>query len=150
MEYTEAVEIISGLFKIDEWICNEYGERYAVLDGDIEIRLFQANTNIMIIQAMFGETIENSSVANSCEQKLRYILQANFIQIIQSDDILSFDEKTKRLSVTEVISLVNSNLEYIADRVESFIRNVDFWDTVIRRKTSFVGLSPLLSFYKKR
>jgi len=37
MEYTEAVEIVSCLFKIDEWMCNEYGERYAVLDGDIEI-----------------------------------------------------------------------------------------------------------------
>ena len=121
MEYTEAVEIVSGLFKIDEWICNEYGERYAVLDGDIEIRLFQSNTNTMIIQAMFGDMIENSSAANSCEQKLKYILQANFIQIIQSDNILSFDGKTKRLSVTEVINLIDSNLEFIADKVESFI-----------------------------
>ena len=51
--------------------------------------------------------IENSSAANSYEQKLKYILQANFIQIIQNDNILSFDEKTKLLSVTEVISLVN-------------------------------------------
>ena len=150
MEYTEAVEIVSGLFKIDEWICNEYGERYAVLDGDIEIRLFQSNTNTMIIQAMFGDMIENSSAANSCEQKLKYILQANFIQMIQSDNILSCDGKTKRLSVSEVINLIDSNLEFIADKVESFIRNVDFWDTAIRRRTSFVGLSPLLSFYKKR
>ena len=91
----------------------------------------------MIIQAMFGDMIENFLEANSYEQKLRYILQANFIQIIQNDNILSFDGKTKRLSETEVISLVNSNLEYIEDRVESFISNVDFWDTVIRLEDVF-------------
>ncbi|MDR2737466.1 MAG: CesT family type III secretion system chaperone [Puniceicoccales bacterium] len=150
MEYVEAMEIVSELFKISQWAENEYGERHAVLDGDIEIRVFQESHDKMIIQGMFGEPIVNASAANSSELKLKYLLQANFIRLIHYDDVLSIDKKTERLATTRRISLANASLESIMDTIESFVQNVDFWDVAQRRKQSFASASPLLSLFKRR
>jgi hypothetical protein len=149
MEYTEAVDIVSELFRISQWASNEYGEKYAILDNDIEIRIFQSARDKMVIQGMFGEPIQNLSAANASEVKFRYLLQANFIRIIQYDDVLSIDKRTNRLTTTRHISLFGTSMEKVLDVVESFIKNVDFWDMALKRKQSFATVSPLLKFSLK-
>ncbi|MDR2603042.1 MAG: type III secretion system chaperone [Puniceicoccales bacterium] len=149
MEYTEAVDIVSELFRISQWASNEYNEKYAVLDNDIEIRVFQSARDKMVIQGMFGESIHSPSIANANEIKFRYLLQANFIRIVQYDDVLSIDKRTNRLTTTRYISLLESSTEKVLDAVESFIQNVDFWDMALKRKQSFATMSPLLKFSLK-
>ncbi|MDR2432257.1 MAG: type III secretion system chaperone [Puniceicoccales bacterium] len=144
MEYTEAVDIVSELFRINQWANNEYSEKYAILDNDIEIRVFQSARDKMVIQGMFGEPIHSPSMANANEIKLRYLLQANFIRIVQCNDVLSIDKRTNRLTTTRYISLLETSMEKVLDAVESFIQNVDFWDMALKRKQSFATISPLL------
>jgi hypothetical protein len=150
MEYAEAVEIVSELFRICQWAENEYGERHAVLDDDVEIRLFQASSEEMIIQGMFGEPIANTPSANSSEIKLRYLLQANFTRIIHYNDVLSIDKKTDRLTTTRRIPLAGASAESVMEGVESFVYNVDFWNTALKRKQSFASASPLLNLFGRR
>ncbi|MDR1528671.1 MAG: type III secretion system chaperone [Puniceicoccales bacterium] len=149
MEYTEAVDIVSELFRISQWASNEYGERYAILDNDIEIRIFQSARDKMVIQGMFGEPIQSPSTANANEIKFRYLLQANFIRIIQYDDVLSMDKRTNRLTTTRHVSLLETSTEKVLNAVESFIQNIDFWDMALKRKQSFSTISPLLKFSLK-
>jgi hypothetical protein len=146
MEYTEAVDIVSELFRINQWASNEYGEKYAILDNDIEIRVFQSARDKMVIQGMFGEPIQSLSAANANEIRFRYLLQANFIRIVQYDDVLSVDKNTNRLTTTRHISLLETSTGKVLDAVESFIQNVDFWDMALKRKQSFAIMSPLLRF----
>ncbi|MDR2776527.1 MAG: type III secretion system chaperone [Puniceicoccales bacterium] len=149
MEYTEAVDIVSELFRISQWASNDYGEKYAVLDSDIEIRIFQSARDKMVIQGMFGEPVQSISAANANEIKFRYLLQANFIRIIRYDDVLSIDKRTNRLTTTRHISLLETSTEKVLDVVESFIQNIDFWDMALKRKQSFATVSPLLKFSLK-
>ncbi|MDR1232825.1 MAG: type III secretion system chaperone [Puniceicoccales bacterium] len=149
MEYTEAVDIVSELFRISQWASNEYGEKYAILDNDIEIRMFQSARDKMVAQGMFGEPIQSPSAANASEIKFRYLLQANFIRIVQHDDVLSMDKRTNRLTVTRYISLLETSTEKVIDMVESFIQSVDFWDMALKRKQSSATISPLLKFSLK-
>ncbi|MDR1173537.1 MAG: type III secretion system chaperone [Puniceicoccales bacterium] len=149
MEYTEAVDIVSELFRISQWASNEYGEKYAILDNDIEIRMFQSARDKMVAQGMFGEPIQSPSAANASEIKFRYLLQANFIRIVQHDDVLSMDKRTNRLTVTRHISLLETSTEKVIDMVESFIQSVDFWDMALKRKQSSATISPLLKFSLK-
>jgi hypothetical protein len=150
MEYDEAIDIVSGLFRIKQWANNEYGERYAILDNDIEIRVFQSASDTMVLQGMFGDSIPNPSVANSNEAKLSYVLQSNFIRIIHHDDVLSIDKRTARLVTTRYIGLLRASMESIMDLAEGFIQNIDFWDMVFKRKQSFSSMSPLLNLFRKR
>ncbi|MDR2779148.1 MAG: type III secretion system chaperone [Puniceicoccales bacterium] len=143
------MDIVSELFRINQWASNEYGEKYAVLDNDIEIRVFQSARDKMVLQGMFGEPIQSSSVANASEIKLRYLLQANFIRIVQYNDVLSIDKNAHRLTTTRHISLLESSTGKVLDEVESFIQNVDFWDMALKRKQSFATMSPLLKFSLK-
>jgi hypothetical protein len=149
MEYTEAVDIVSELFRINRWANNEYGELYAILDNDIEIRVFQSARDKMVIQGMFGEPIYGPSMANANEIRFRYLLQANFIRIVQYDDVLSMDKRTSRLTTTRYISLLETSTEKVLDAVESFIQNVDFWDMALKRKQPLVTMSPLLKLSLK-
>jgi hypothetical protein len=150
MEYAEAVELVSELFRISQWSEDEYGERYAVIDSDIEIRVFQSARDEMVIQGMFGDPIQNAAEANSSEIKLQYLLQANFIRLIHYSDILSIDKKTNRLATTRHISLISASEDSIMEAIESFVKNVDFWDVTLKKKQSFAAISPLLGFFKKR
>jgi hypothetical protein len=149
MEYEEAVNIVSELFRISQWVSNEYGEKYAILDNDIEIRIFQSARDKMVIQGMFGEPIQSPSAANANEIKFRYLLQANFIRIVQCDEVLSIDKNTSPLTTTRYISLLETSKGKVLDAVESFIQNVDFWDMALKRKQSFATISPLLKFSLK-
>ncbi|MDR1401848.1 MAG: hypothetical protein LBI81_02740 [Puniceicoccales bacterium] len=150
MEYTDAVEIVSELFGIDSWDVGEYGERAAILDNHIEIRVLQAAQNVMIVQGMFGDPISNMSIANANETALRYLLQANFIQIIHSDDVLSIDKRTERLATTRRVPLFSTSLELIIDSIESFVHSIDFWDMALQRKQPAAIASPLLGFFRKK
>jgi hypothetical protein len=150
MEYTDAVDIISELFGINAWETGEYGERAAILDGHTEIRIFQAAQDLMIMRGMFGDPMPNASAANANESGLRYLLQANFIRIVHSDDVLSIDKRTERLAVTRYLPLSGISMESILDSVESFVRNVDFWDMALKRKQPAAIISPLLGFFRKK
>ncbi|MDR1595655.1 MAG: type III secretion system chaperone [Puniceicoccales bacterium] len=150
MEYDEAVDIVSGLFRIEQWESDEYGERYAVLDREVEIRVFQRDKGILVIQAMFGEPIRNADAANSNEERLRYLLMANFARIIHNDEILSLDRRTGRPTTTKCIPLVSISFDFLVDSVESFVRNIDFWNMVLQWKQSSAAVSPLLSFFGKK
>ncbi|MDR3144149.1 MAG: hypothetical protein LBT64_01455 [Puniceicoccales bacterium] len=150
MEYDEAVAIVSEMFRIGQWASNEFGERHAILDNDIEIRVFQGARDVMVLQGMFGEPIPNASVANANEIKLRYLLQANFIRLIHHSDVLSIDKKTGRLATTRHIRILEASLDFVMDTIESFVQNVDFWDATLKRKQSFSSLSPLLNLFRKK
>jgi hypothetical protein len=150
MNYDEAVAIVSEMFRIGQWAGNEYGERYAVLDNDIEIRVFQETNDVMIVQGMFGDSIPNTSAANANEIRLRYLLQANFIRLIRYNDVLSIDKRTGRLATTRRIRILDASLDFIMDAIDSFVQNVDFWDVTLKRKQSFSSLSPLLNLFRKK
>lgn len=150
MDYAEAIDIISELFRISHWASNEYGERYAVLDNDIDIRVSQSNSDTLVLQGMFGEIIPTGAVSAAVEHKLSYLLQANFIRIIHDDVILAIDRQMRRLSITRNISLMHATFESLSDDVEAFIKSIDFWDMALQRKSSMAILSPLLSFSLRR
>ena len=150
MDYAEAIDIISELFRISHWASNEYGERYAVLDNDIDIRVSQSNSDTLVLQGMFGEVIPTGTVSAAMEHRLSYLLQANFIRIIHEDDILAIDRQLQRLSITRNISLMHATFESLTDDVEAFIKSMDFWDMALQRKSSMAVLSPLLSFSLRR
>jgi hypothetical protein len=125
---------------------NQDGEKYAVLDNDIEIRVCQSARDKMVIQGMFGEPIQSSSIVNANEIKLRYLLQANFIRIVQYDDVLPIDKSISRLTTISYDSLLGTCTEKVFDSVESFIQNIDFWDPALKREQSFAMMSLLLKF----
>jgi hypothetical protein len=144
MEYTEAVDIVSAFFRINQSANNKYSENYAILDNDIEIRIFQSARNKLMIQGMFGEPIHNLSIASANEIKLHYLLQANFIRIIQYADDSSIDKHTNRLITTRYISLLETSTEKVVDSVKSFLQSVDFSDMALKRKQSFATIFPWL------
>ena len=84
MDFSEAITIISEYFRIKNWAQNEFGERYAVLDENIELKIFQGNTDTLVAQGIIGEPITNPSLANANENKLKFALQNNFIRIVKS------------------------------------------------------------------
>jgi hypothetical protein len=150
MEYTDAVEIISELFGIGSWEVGEYGERAAIIDQHIEIRISRMADNIMLVRGIFGDAIPNASVANANEVGLRYLLQANCIRIIRDNDVLFLDKQTGRLATIRQIPLADASLGNIVDSVESFVRNVDFWDIALQRKQSSSIISPRFGFSRKK
>ncbi|MDR1432928.1 MAG: CesT family type III secretion system chaperone [Puniceicoccales bacterium] len=150
VEYADAVDAVSELFRIDQWAEDECGERSAIVDGEMEIRVFHAKQDLMVVQGMFGEPMESISSANAAEGKLRYILQANFIRIIHSDDVLSLDKKTGRLAITRRIPLRDVADDFVIESIESFIGNIDFWDMALKRKQSSAMISPLLGFFGRK
>jgi alpha-L-arabinofuranosidase len=150
MRYEEALEVVSELFRISQWDSNEVGERYAILDNDIEIRVLQSASDMMVLQGMFGDVIQNTTAARANEIRMRYLLQANFTRIIQYNDVLSLDKRMGRLTTTRRVNLLNASDETVMDAVESFIKNIDFWDVAYKRKQSLSSMSPLLNFFQKK
>lgn len=150
MDFSEAITIISEYFRIKNWAQNEFGERYAVLDENIELKIFQGNSDTLVAQGIIGEPITNPSLANANENKLKFALQNNFIRIVKHDETLAIDKRSGRISVTRYIKLMNASLDSILDSIESFVDSVDFWDTLIQRKQSFAVISPLLGFFRRQ
>ena len=150
MQFEEVIEIVSELFRISQWSANEYGERYAILDNDIEIRTFPEGSNVLVLQGMFGEPISGYSQMNTNESKFKYLLQANFMRIIQQNDVLSIDGQSDRLCVTRRVVIGNITAENLLNEVEDFVQNVDFWDVIARKKRASSTMSPLLGLFNRR
>jgi hypothetical protein len=49
LEYMEAVDIVSELFRTNQWANNECSEKYAILDNNTEIRIVQSARDKMVI-----------------------------------------------------------------------------------------------------
>jgi hypothetical protein len=143
------VEVVSGIFRINRWTENEYGERHAVLDEDIELRLFRSAGDAMVLQGVFGDPITNAAVANANEARLGYVLQANFIRIIHHNNVLSIDKKTDRLALTERISMSSATVQSTMEAVEAFVKSIDFWTMALKRKRSFSALPPLYRLFQR-
>jgi hypothetical protein len=96
----------------------------------------------VVFQGCIGETLPTS---NAAEARLRQLLQWNFARIEDNNDVLSIDQKSRRISIVRKILLEKLTVDSIFDHVESFVRNVDFWLAAAERKSVAASLSPLLN-----
>ena len=147
MQFEEAIDIISELFRIKQWTADGAGERHAIIDDDLEIKVFQENLDNIVLQGVFGDVMSGPSQISMNEAKLKYLLQANFIRLIHQNDVLSIDAKTDRLCTTRQIAIDKITTDELLDEVENFVQNIDFWDVTAKRKRSS-SMSPLLGLLR--
>ncbi|MDR3274025.1 MAG: CesT family type III secretion system chaperone [Puniceicoccales bacterium] len=142
MIWEEIIGVLSEFLMVEHWDKEDDGSYSVVIDDTIDISFIPASKTHIIFQGCIGEPLPTN---NSAEAKLRQLLQWNFARIEDNNDILSVDQKLRRISIVRKILLDKLTIDSLLDHVESFVRNVDFWLAAAEHKTSRTGLSPLLT-----
>ncbi|MDR1255983.1 MAG: type III secretion system chaperone [Puniceicoccales bacterium] len=145
MTWEEIVNVLSEFLMIEHWEKEEDGSYSIVIDESIEVNFIPLDKNYLVFQGCIGETLPAN---NSIEAKLKQLLRWNFARIEDNNDVLSIDQRLRRISIARKILISQLSLDNLMDHVESFVRNVDFWLVAAERKTVAVGLSPLLSRFR--
>jgi hypothetical protein len=142
MTLEEVLSILSEFFLIKDWEKNGSGEYSVVVDNKIDVSFIPVEKTHVVFQGCFGDALPNSDAA---EAKLKRLLQWNFARVQHNNDVLSVDQKSRRISVFRRISFDKLTMDSLLDHVDSFVRNVDFWLSASESKRVAVGLSPLLN-----
>ncbi|MDR2721095.1 MAG: CesT family type III secretion system chaperone [Puniceicoccales bacterium] len=142
MTWEDTIGILSEFLMVEHWDREEDGAYSIVIDDAIDINFIPLSSMYLIFQGCIGETLPTN---NSAEAKLRQLLQWNFARIIDNNDVLSIDQKSRRISIIRKIFLDKLSVDSLLDHIESFVRNVDFWLAAAGHKATAIGLSPLLT-----
>ncbi|MDR2436151.1 MAG: CesT family type III secretion system chaperone [Puniceicoccales bacterium] len=142
MTWEDTIGVLSEFLMVERWDREEDGAYSIVIDDAIDINFIPSSSMHIVFQGCFGEPLPTN---NSAEAKLKQLLQWNFARIADNNDILSVDQKSRKISIVRKILLEKLSIDSLLDHVESFVRNVDFWLAAAEHKTTAAGLSPLLT-----
>ncbi|MDR0595212.1 MAG: CesT family type III secretion system chaperone [Puniceicoccales bacterium] len=142
MIWEEIVNVLSEFLMVEHWNGGDDGSYSVVIDDVIDVNFIPVSKTYIIFQGCMGKALPAN---NSTEAKLKRLLQWNFARIKDNNDVLSVDQRSRRISIVRKILLEKLTVDSLLDHVESFVRNVDFWLAASEHKSMAAGLSPLLT-----